>query len=865
MRRVGTVVIGGLGGLSGLALLIASIVGLRIAIEVLMDLLTHSRGINWPVAAGIFAADVVVFCVALLTLRWAFKVLWPAKMTPVYASVAEAPEVQEAFRREVRALLTEVGVISLDAEGSVFPVGEAVLVSQNLLGRIRQSAETTGAGLEQEVKRQYVHECGHIGVGANNGLVAGDGVALADQILREAMGMNGWDSMDGTERAEAVKRGFYLAWRNVLGLKGEPDTKPFGERCCGFARAMGELIPGFPSEDSVVNPPSEEGVTAREDGAPDRAERTASAFSASGSVAKENSTKHRDAGVPFEVHNDHIRIVGVAPIPTDYDSFVQAMESLGFRRNALWGNSLMTLARNEFVACETLIPGAGANTENVLQRTVCHALRSVGMTGQVEISVSARMYHLGRDPASAQKSEPTRGMLQEVVHRHRSEEDERPDYFVAPASAEDAVRRRIKGNFRRQMIARSIRNEGLVSIPELWCAQDISESFKEILTSTAGPRARGGEDLPDLAENEVEVARLTLADSVHGEVTSFRAKRDPRDGGILLSMVDEYDTEFKLQKNKVPASLTAEEVLAAFRNADPTPLATSCKVEFSSFFYPNLDLVHEGRAQQQESTSKTQEAPASDESASRATDPENGEGFGEHSYDAAQMTEKLQAKAAWADKNREAALKEPCHLFFLRAVDRDGVNRFFDIMEQNGDFSVAETARGAPRLGQCTETSYKSPDGTMHHVHRNYGKYRNVTLHQAIQYFAGMYGLASLAEIAETHNHLEASPTWDMIFARLGCRAGTFVPGAVTQHLDRPTEASERTGTSTPTDARGSMLDFDKMTPVAADAELAEGFVRIIMPNGKCVDILEELWTEARRMEPGCVVVSHKATGTKQN
>lgn len=123
MRRVGTVVIGGLGGLSGLALLIASIVGLRIAIEVLMDLSTHSRGINWPVAAGIFAADVVVFCVALLTLRWAFKVLWPAKMTPVYASVAETPEVQEAFRREVRALLTEVGVISLDAEGSVFPVG----------------------------------------------------------------------------------------------------------------------------------------------------------------------------------------------------------------------------------------------------------------------------------------------------------------------------------------------------------------------------------------------------------------------------------------------------------------------------------------------------------------------------------------------------------------------------------------------------------------------------------------------------------------------------------------------------------------------------------------------------------------------
>jgi hypothetical protein len=762
---------------------------------------------------------------------------------------------------------------------------EAVLVSHNLLDRIRQSAETTGAGLEQEVKRQYVHECGHIGTAGAEGLINGDGIAIADRVLTETKAVNRWNSMDVNERREAVKRGFYLAWRTLLGLKGEPDVRPFGEGCCGFARAMGELIPGFPAEDSVVNALSEEGVAAREEaGAPDCVERNESPFSDSGSVAKKHSKKRRDA-IPFKVHNDHIRIVGVAPIPTDYESFLQAMEGVGLRRNVLWGNSLITLARNEFVACETLIPGAGANTDNVLQRKVCEAFRNLGMTGQVEISVSARMYHLGpgethktapsevdaggdvermgiaskRDQASAEESEPTSGMLQEVVHRQRSE-DERPDYFNAAPTAEDAVLRRIKGNFRREMIARSMRHEGLASIPELWCAQDIPESFKEILTSTAGPRARGGEDLPDLAENEVEVARLTLADSVHGEVTSLRAKRDPSDGGILLSMVDEYETEFKLRKKKVAASLTAGEVLAVFRNADPTPLTTSCKVEFSSFFYQNLDLVaHEGRAQQQESMSKTQEAPAPDESASLATGPENGEGLGEHSYDAAQMTEKLQAKAAWANKNREAAFKEPCHLFFLRAVDRDGANRFFDIMEENGGFSVAETARGAPPLGQCTETTYKSPDGTMHHVHRNYGKYRNVTLHQAIQHFAGMYGLASLAEIAETHNHLEASPTWDMIFARLGCRAGAFVLGAVTQHLDRPTETSERT------DAPESVLNFDKMTPVAADAELAEGFVRIIMPSGKCFDILEELWAEAREIEPGCVIVSRKATGSKQN
>jgi hypothetical protein len=88
-----------------------------------------------------------------------------------------------------------------------------------------------------------------MGMGAINGLVACDGVVLADQILRDAIAMSGWGSMDVTEKSEAVKRAFYLAWRKALGLKGEPDNKTFGEGCCGFSRAMGELIPGFPLED----------------------------------------------------------------------------------------------------------------------------------------------------------------------------------------------------------------------------------------------------------------------------------------------------------------------------------------------------------------------------------------------------------------------------------------------------------------------------------------------------------------------------------------------------------------------------------------------------------------------------------------
>jgi hypothetical protein len=169
--------------------------------------------------------------------------------------------------------------------------------------------------------------------------------------------------------------------------------------------------------------------------------------------------------------------------------------------------------------------------------------------------------------------------------------DERPDYFAAAPSIEDAVLRRIKGNFRRKLVLKGLQTGDLASIPQLWQAHDISENLKNVLTSINGPQGRGGEDLPDLDQGEVEIARLSLVDSVHGEVTSLRAKHDPRDLSICLSMVDEYGTTFELPDRKVSAPLTAEEVLVTFRDAEPTPTDTSCQIEFGSFFYPNLDSL----------------------------------------------------------------------------------------------------------------------------------------------------------------------------------------------------------------------------------------------------------------------------------
>lgn len=131
------------------------------------------------------------------------------------------------------------------------------------------------------------------------------------------------------------------------------------------------------------------------------------------------------------------------------------------------------------------------------------------------------------------------------------------------------------------------------------------------------------------------------------------------------------------------------------------------------------------------------------------------------------------------DENyRQAALVAPMHLFFFTAVDRNGVIRFFDIMQGKDEFSIAETATTAPRLARCRETIYEVPrTAEPHHVHRNYGSYNQANTPSAslaMNQFAKACGLTQVTKTAETLNQQEALPTWDGIFQGLGCPARSF-------------------------------------------------------------------------------------------
>lgn len=162
------------------------------------------------------------------------------------------------------------------------------------------------------------------------------------------------------------------------------------------------------------------------------------------------------------------------------------------------------------------------------------------------------------------------------------------DYFAPPPSREQAVLRGIKGNFRRTFVEKLIDEEGVDSTPDAWKSHDISEGLKNMLQGQH-PQARGGEDLPDLKDDEVEIARLTLANSVHGEVTSLRACPGAVSGEILFRLVDEYEAEIHPPIESSNDVLSEDGVIEMFRDSEPSQTDTDCEIEFQSFFYPDLN------------------------------------------------------------------------------------------------------------------------------------------------------------------------------------------------------------------------------------------------------------------------------------
>lgn len=165
--------------------------------------------------------------------------------------------------------------------------------------------------------------------------------------------------------------------------------------------------------------------------------------------------------------------------------------------------------------------------------------------------------------------------------------DRIPNYFDDSLGEVGTMLMKIKGNWRRIIVANSIKADGLNSVESDWTAHDIGDEKKRSL-QLQHLQFRGGEDLPDLMPGEIEIARLSLLDSVHGEVTSLRARQNENTSQILLRIVDEWETEYKITPNIVDQPLTVADIMECFKTAEPSPMETECEYQITSFFYSEL-------------------------------------------------------------------------------------------------------------------------------------------------------------------------------------------------------------------------------------------------------------------------------------
>lgn len=112
----------------------------------------------------------------------------------------------------------------------------------------------------------------------------------------------------------------------------------------------------------------------------------------------------------------------------------------------------------------------------------------------------------------------------------------RPSSYFWPLRLATHLLARIKGAERRAALQQLVGAGRVDEIPEFLARSALTESERQAI-GRLHPAFMGGEYLPDFADNEVEVARITIASTTQ-DVTSVFARRGK--ARIRYRVVDEY-------------------------------------------------------------------------------------------------------------------------------------------------------------------------------------------------------------------------------------------------------------------------------------------------------------------------------------
>lgn len=139
----------------------------------------------------------------------------------------------------------------------------------------------------------------------------------------------------------------------------------------------------------------------------------------------------------------------------------------------------------------------------------------------------------------------------------------RPDTYWPVSKNTEQLLSGIKGKARRDMARRILSEEGFAGLTAFIARQELDTAERQ-MWGAIHPQFMGGEFLPGLQGNEVEIARISLA-STTGDQISVRARS--KDGKIRYSVADEYEAEFVLPFKESDRPLTLEALAGFIDNA----------------------------------------------------------------------------------------------------------------------------------------------------------------------------------------------------------------------------------------------------------------------------------------------------------
>lgn len=130
--------------------------------------------------------------------------------------------------------------------------------------------------------------------------------------------------------------------------------------------------------------------------------------------------------------------------------------------------------------------------------------------------------------------------------------DYRPASYWGSLAGVEEILLRIPGTGRRRIVKRILATAGLEGL-QGWLAKEELSPEERAAWGRIHPALMGGEFLPSIDAAEVEIARVSI-ESTTGDVISVRARHEK--GWIRYSVVDEYETDFKLtiERSKQPLS-----------------------------------------------------------------------------------------------------------------------------------------------------------------------------------------------------------------------------------------------------------------------------------------------------------------------